>query len=193
MIQIDDKLISFDVIEKPFFCNITECHGACCVEGDAGAPLEKNEVIEIEKVLPEIWDDLSPEAQSVIDKQGVSYNDKDGDLVTSIVNGKDCVFTTYNKNGDCICAIEKAYREGRITFYKPISCHLYPIRIKDYKTFSAINLHQWKICKAAEILGAQKGIKAYVFLKKPLIRKYGKQWYKELENVANEWLKHKIK
>lgn len=191
MIQIDDTLVSLDVIERSFLCDLSHCKGACCVEGDSGAPLEAEEVAELEKVLPEIWDDLSPQAQAVIRKQGVAYTDADGDLVTSIVNHKDCVFTCYDATGICQCAIEKAFREGRVQFYKPVSCHLYPVRITKYDTFQAVNCHRWEVCKAAELLGEKEKLPVYKFLKAPLIRKFGEAWYKTLETCAEEWLKQK--
>ena len=191
MIQIDDTLISLDIIERKFICDITQCKGACCIEGDSGAPLDKEEYDVLHKLLPEVWDDLSPEAQKIIEKQGVGYIDSDGDLVTSIVNNKDCVFTYYDEKGTCLCAVEKAYREGRVDFYKPISCHLYPIRIKVYDTFRAVNYNKWNLCKAAEVLGTKEGVPIYKFLKEPLVRKFGEAWYSELELVAEEWLKQK--
>ena len=122
MIQIDDTLVSLDVIERYFLCDLSKCKGECCVEGDSGAPLEDSELAKLQKVLPIIWNDLSPKAQEVINKQGVAYIDEEGDTVTSIVNGKDCVFTCYDTDGTCKCAIEKAYREGKTDFYKPVSC-----------------------------------------------------------------------
>ena len=126
MIQIDNTLVSLDVLERQFLCDLSHCKGICCVEGDSGAPLLEEEVGELEKALPVIWDDLAPKAQEIIKKQGVAYIDEEGDLVTSIVNGKDCVFTCYDADGTCKCAVEKAYREGKLSFYKPVSCHLYP-------------------------------------------------------------------
>ena len=131
MLQIQDVVVSFDVLKEKFLCDLSACKGACCIEGDAGAPVELDEVEKLEEVLPLIWDELSPGARTVIDKQGVVYVDQEGDLVTSIVNGKDCVFTCYDEKGCCYCAIEKAYREGKADFLKPVSCHLYPIRVKD--------------------------------------------------------------
>ena len=125
MIQIDDTLVSLDLIEANFICDLAQCKGICCVEGDSGAPLEKSEIAKLEKALPVVWNDLSPEAQAIINKQGVAYIDCEGDIVTSIVNNKDCVFTCYDSDGTCKCAIEKAYREGKLSFYKPVSCHLY--------------------------------------------------------------------
>lgn len=186
MIQIDDVIVSFDVFKEKFCCNIDACKGECCIEGDAGAPLEDAEVELLEKALPAVWNDLSEEAREVINRQGVCYRDEEGDLVTSIVNGKDCVFTCYDEKGYCLCAIEKAYREGRIDFYKPISCHLYPIRITDYPSFKALNYHRWNVCKAAVLLGEKKNIPVYKFLKEPLVRKFGKEWYEELEIAAEE-------
>jgi Protein of unknown function (DUF3109). len=186
MIQIDDTIISFDVFKEKFLCNLDACKGECCIEGDAGAPLEEEEVEQLKKVLPVIWEDLSSEAQAVIEKQGVCYKDGDGDLVTSIVNGKDCVFTCYDEKGCCYCAIEKAYREGKVDFYKPVSCHLYPIRVQKYPEFKAVNYHRWSVCKAAVLLGEKEDMPIYKFLKEPLIRKFGEDWYTELEIAAEE-------
>ena len=173
MVQIDDVVVSLDVFREKFLCNLDVCKGECCIEGDAGAPVELDEVEKLEEVLPVIWNDLSPEARAVIDKQGVVYTDQDGDLVTSIVNGKDCVFTCYDDKGYCYCAIEKAYREGRCSFYKPVSCHLYPIRVGNFGPFKAVNYHKWDVCKAAVILGKKENLPVYKFLKEPLIRKFG--------------------
>lgn len=186
MVQIDDTLISLDLLTEKFLCNLDGCKGECCVEGDAGAPLEKEEVEEIEKVLPLIWDDLSPEAKEIINEQGVCYKDWDDDLVTSIVNGKDCVFTCYDDKGICYCAIEKAYREGKTDFYKPVSCHLYPVRIQNYSGFQAVNYHKWSVCKGAVIMGQKENMPLYKFLKVPLIRKFGEAWYEQLEIAAEE-------
>lgn len=186
MVQIDDVIVSLDVFREKFLCDLYACKGECCIEGDAGAPVELEEVEKLEEVLPVIWDDLAPEAQEVINRQGVVYTDEEGDLVTSIVNGKDCVFTCYDEKGYCYCAIEKAYREGKCNFYKPISCHLYPIRIGDYGPYKAVNYHRWDVCKAAVLLGKKENLPVYKFLKEPLIRKFGAEWYQELENVAKE-------
>lgn len=191
MIQIDNTLVSLDVIECPFICDLSHCKGACCVEGDSGAPLQKKEIAELEKALPFVWDDLSPQAQAVINKQGVAYIDQEGEIVTSIVDNKNCVFTCYDADGVCKCAVEKAYRAGKISFYKPISCHLYPIRITEYDTFSAVNYNRWKICKAAEVLGKKEKLPLYQFLKEPLIRRFGEKWFQHLEQVATEWEKQK--
>lgn len=192
MIQIDDVVISLDVLKEYFFCNLDDCKGECCIEGDAGAPLELDEVTKIEDVLPIIWEDLSSEAKKVIKKQGVAYTDQEGDLVTSIVNNKDCAFTCYDDKGYCYCAIEKAYREGKTDFYKPISCHLYPVRVGDFGPYKALNYHQWDICKAAKVLGEAKKTAVYQFVKEPLIRKFGKEWYNELLEAVEELKKQKL-
>lgn len=186
MIQIDDIVVSLDVIKEKFVCDLGACKGQCCVEGDAGAPVEQDEVKELEDVLPIVWDELSEEARKVIERQGVVYTDLDGDLVTSIVNGKDCVFTCHDADGNCFCAIEKAFRAGKTKFYKPISCHLYPIRVGDFGPYKALNYHRWDVCKAAVLLGQKEGVPVYRFLKEPLIRKFGQAWYDELEIAARE-------
>lgn len=192
MVQVGDVIVSFDVFREKFLCDLDACKGVCCIEGDAGAPVELEEVEKLEEALPVIWNELSPEAQAVIDKQGVVYTDQEGDLVTSIVNGKDCVFTCYDERGYCYCAIEKAFREGRCNFYKPISCHLYPIRIGNCGPYKALNYNRWNICKAAVALGEKKGVAVYQFLKEPLIRRFGEDWYAELELVAEELEKQKM-
>lgn len=187
MIQIDDAIVALDIIDECFLCDLEACKGECCVEGESGAPLEKGEVAILKDVLSTVWDDLSPQAQDVINKQGVAYKDRDGEMVTSIVNGKDCVFTYYDDEGICKCAIEKAYKEGKIDFYKPISCHLYPIRLEEFKNFTAVNYHRWRVCKAAVALGEKEGLRIYQFLKEPLIRKFGQIWYDELCIAAEEY------
>ena len=192
MFQIDDTLVSLDVVERCFLCDLAHCKGQCCVEGDSGAPLEEAELPKLQAVLPLIWDDLSPEAQAIIKKQGVAYIDEEGDLVTSIVNGKDCVFTCYDADGVCKCAIEKAYRAGKTDFYKPVSCHLYPVRITQYRDFQAVNYHRWEVCKAAELLGEREKLPVYRFLKEPLIRKFGQEWYEALDECAQEWEKQRL-
>ena len=186
MIQINDVVVSLDVLQEKFLCNLDACKGECCIEGDAGAPVELDEVMKLEEVLPVILDELATEARAVIEKQGVVYTDQEGDLVTSIVNNKDCVFTCYDEKGCCYCAIEKAFREGKTDFYKPISCHLYPIRIGDYGPYKAVNSNRWDVCKAEVLLGKKEKRPVYTFLKEPLIRKFGEEWYKELVTVAEE-------
>lgn len=180
MLQIDHTLISEEVIDKNFLCDLSSCKGRCCIEGESGAPLEAYEKKLLENVLPAIWGDLSEKARAVIKRQGVCYTDSDGDLVTSIVEGENCVFTCYDEKGCCYCSIEKAYKEGKTEFYKPVSCHLYPVRVTGYGKFLAVNYHQWRICKPALIAGNRKGVKVYRFLKEALIRRFGKEWYDKL-------------
>ncbi len=189
MIQIQDTLVTLDIVERFFCCDLEKCLGECCIEGDAGAPITQEEKKILEDILPEIWADLLPAAQRAIEENGVSYADPEGEEVTQIVDGKNCAFSYYGANGMCLCAIEKAYREGRIDFYKPISCHLYPLRLKEYDGFTAVNYHRWKICKCAEVLGRAKGVRVYEFLKEPLIRRFGQEWYDELALTCREYLK----
>ncbi|MDE6158378.1 MAG: DUF3109 family protein [Muribaculaceae bacterium] len=189
MLQIQDTLVSLDLAERFFCCDLDACKGQCCLDGDAGAPLSDGEADEIRRVLPEIWDDLLPAARLEIEENGVSYTDIEGDEVTALVNGSNCVFATLDENGCWICAIERAFRQGRIDFYKPVSCHLYPVRIKEYDSFTAVNYHRWKICKAAEVLGRAKGIRAYRFLEGPLRRRFGNEWYEELSLTCDEYIK----
>ncbi len=189
MLQIQDTLVSLDLLERHFLCDLDKCLGQCCIEGDAGAPVTEEECRKIEEILPEIMDDLTPAAQAEIRENGVAYVDEEGDLVTSLVNGGQCVFTTFGAGGMCHCAIEKAWREGRVDFMKPVSCHLYPVRVKEYPTFTAVNYHRWNICKCAEVLGRKQGLRAYEFLKGPLTRRFGQEWYDELAATAEEYFK----
>jgi hypothetical protein len=186
MIQIDDTIISVDCLTEKFCCDLEACKGECCIEGDAGAPVELEEVAALEEALPVVWPMLSASAQAVIDRQGVVYTDEEGDLVTSIVNGKDCVFTCYGEDGTCYCALERAYREGKTSFYKPISCHLYPIRLKKVGDCMALNYNRWDVCKMAVVKGRQLDLPVYRFLKAPLIRRFGEAWYAELESAVEE-------
>lgn len=194
MLQIGNTIISFDILTKRFVCNLECCKGACCVEGDAGAPLLEEEVKEIEAVLPIIWDMLSNPARQVINEKGISYRDPEGELVTQIVNGKDCVFA-FHENGCCYCAIERAARQGMCKFLKPVSCHLYPIRVSNLKDgLKALNYHRWDICHSAMLHGEQSenGVPLYRYLKEPLIRRFGQEWYNELELTVSEMEKQHI-
>ena len=187
MIQIDDTIISTDLFDTRFCCDLSVCKGECCVEGDSGAPLEQAELAKLEEVLPVVWDDLSEKSKAVIERQGVSYVDVEGDLVTSIVGQGECVFSRFEEDGTCICAIEKAYREGRVGFYKPISCHLYPVRLETLRNGTvALNVHRWKVCRCAFAKGQEENVPLYVFLKEPLIRRFGREWYEKVEIAAEE-------
>ena len=189
MLQIRDTLVSLDLVERYFCCDLDACLGACCIEGDAGAPVTEEESRRIEEVVDSVRGDLLPRAVEMIDREGVSYVDCEGDLVTQIVDGRDCVFTCYAPGGKCLCALERSYREGRFDMVKPISCRLYPVRLKEYDGFTAVNLHRWKICRPAEVLGRKLGLRAYQFLKEPLIARFGESWYEELKFTAEEYLR----
>ncbi len=186
MLQIGDTIISSEILEEDFLCDLLKCLGQCCVDGDSGAPLTKEEISILKEIEAEIWEDLTPEAQTVIKKQGAYYIDEDGDYVTSLVNKKECVYAYYDKDNICKCAIEKAYKEKKISFYKPISCHLYPIRVTEYSKFTALNYHKWSVCGPARICGKKNELKVYQFLKEALIRRFGEEWYEQLEIAAKE-------
>ncbi len=188
IIQVGDVLVSPDIIAEKFCCDLDKCKGECCVEGDAGAPLTMDEIAGIEDALDIVWNDMSASAQAVVDKQGVAYNDRDGDLVTSIVNGKDCVFTCY-ENGCCLCALERAYLGGKTKFIKPISCALYPIREKRFAGgLVGLNYNRWDVCRPAVEKGRELGLPVYKFLEGPLVRRFGKEWYQELCEIAETLL-----
>jgi len=190
MIQIQNTLISDDIFEEQFICDLCKCKGQCCVEGESGAPITKEEFDRMNEILPEIRKDLSPKALELIDKQGIAYTDTDGELVTSIIEGKECVFARFDEDGICKCVIDSAFREERISVQKPISCHLYPIRLHEYADFTAVNYHRWSVCRPALKLGRKEGVPLYRFLREPLIRKFGEEWYREVVEAA-AWLKEK--
>lgn len=185
MVQIDNTIISFDIFDKHFCCNLSACLGACCVEGESGAPLENDEISLISDNYTQIRPLITSKGRQIIEKLGFFVEDIDGDKVTPIIEGKECAYC-YFEGEICKCAIEKAWNKKLIKFQKPISCHLYPIRITKYQNFDAINLHSWKICRPALILGKSTQIPVYQFLKEPLIRKYGQDWYSQIEIAAKE-------
>lgn len=185
----DNTLVSLDVLEKEFCCDLDTCRGSCCIEGDAGAPLTVEEEEKIQSILPVLLPEMTKEAKAVVEAQGIAYNDPSNERVTSIVNNKDCIFARTDHNGWCYCLIEKAYNAGKIDFKKPISCHLYPIRLTKVGEYTGLEYHRWDICHCARILGKKKHIPLYQFLKEPLIRRFGQAWYEELELTANEWKK----
>lgn len=191
MLQIGDALVSLDLAERFFCCDLDKCLGQCCIEGDAGAPITQNEYDIIKERVGIIWNDLLPSCQLEIKENGVGYIDEEGDLVTSIVDGRNCVFTCYAPGGKCLCAFDKAYREGRCDFRKPISCFLYPLRLTEYPTFTAVNYHRWKICSSAEENGRKLGIRLYQFMREPLIERFGQAWYDELVEACEAYLNQK--
>lgn len=188
MLEIKDTLVSLDLIERFFCCDLDTCLGACCIEGDAGAPVTENECEELRRIYPLIKDTLLPSGAAAIERDGVAYVDEEGDLVTTIVDGGNCAFSRYREGGMCVCAVEEAYNRGLTPMRKPMSCYLYPVRLKQFKSFTAVNFHRWKICKCAEVLGRKHGIRAYKFLAGPLTERFGKEWYDELCEAAEAYL-----
>lgn len=202
IIEIQNVLVSLDIITERFCCDLSSCKGQCCIEGDAGAPVTLDEVMQLENVLDDVWEDMSASAQAVVDKQGVAYTDQEGDLVTSIVGGKDCVFTYYDDlqidgktiHNCCLCATEKAFRAGKTSWCKPISCALYPIRVKQLSNgLVGLNYHRWSVCRDGIRLGQQLDMPVYKFLRGPLIQRFGQEWYDELCQVATEVEKQGIR
>ncbi len=181
MIEVGKTLISDDVIEEQFVCDLTRCKGACCVEGELGAPLNEDELLQIDEVIELVKPYLSQAAINVLEKEGGYILDEDGDFSTTTINGEECAFAFYDKNKVLKCSIEQAHKEGKTTFQKPISCHLYPIRISKLPDFEALNYDRWQICSPACDLGKNLKVPVYEFLKEALIRKYGEEWYMELE------------
>ena len=184
MIQIQHTILSKNIFDVCFICNLAKCKGQCCIEGTSGAPITREEFQQINEILPIIWDELSDEAQQLIEKQGIAYTDVDGELVTSIINGAECVFTYTDADDVCKCVIDTAFREGRVAVQKPISCHLYPIRLKEYDGFTAVNYDKWSVCQSAVRLGRKEGVALYQFLKEPLVRRFGEEWYNEVCEAA---------
>ncbi|HMC00141.1 MAG TPA: DUF3109 family protein [Flavobacteriaceae bacterium] len=184
MFQLGKTIVSEDIIKKDFVCNLSACKGACCVDGDAGAPLEKEEV----KILEDIYDNVKPflreEGIKAIELQGKYTTSEDSEFETPLINGADCAYVIFDDKKTALCAIEEAYNQGKINWKKPISCHLYPVRVKDYTEFSAVNYHEWQICDDACALGKELQVSIYKFVKEALIRKFGEDWYMELEKIA---------
>jgi hypothetical protein len=186
MITIGNTVISEDIVDKFFVCDLQKCKGACCVEGDAGAPLEKKEAMKLEKIYDQVKPYLSKAGIKTIEKEGFYVEDEDGDFSTPTIKGKECVYALYDKQGILKCGIEQAYLDGKVKFRKPISCYLYPIRITKYDHYEAVNYERWHICNPACRNGKDLGVPLYIFLKEPLISKYGKDWYSELEKQIRE-------
>ena len=186
MFRIGETLVSEEIIETHFHCNVSACKGACCIEGNGGAPLEKSEAKIIEKNFKKIEPYISEKTKKIVKEKGKYVYDKDGKMETPLVDGKACVYVHYNFGGVLECGIEKAYNEGAIKFKKPLSCHLYPIRIKEYSSFTAVNYHRWGICSSACSFGKELKKPLYEFVKEALIKRFGSAWYLELEKVSKE-------
>jgi len=188
MFLIEGKLVSDEILEEKFVCDLSACKGACCVDGDYGAPLEKAEIEILEKIQEAISPFLSESGKAALKKEGL-YTEQEGvGFTTTLVNGKECAYMTTNEKGIAQCGFETAWKAGATDFRKPISCHLYPIRVKKNEVvdFEALNYDRWDICKAACTLGSKLKVPVYKFLKEPLIRKYGESFYEALEEAANK-------
>jgi len=184
MFQLGKTLVSESIIEKDFVCNLSACKGTCCIDGDAGAPLEESEVKILKDIYPIIKPFMRPEGINSVENHGTSLVTSDGEFETPLVNDVECAYVILDNKGIALCAIEQAYNQGLVDWKKPISCHLYPIRIKEYTEFSAVNYHQWDICSDACSLGKELQVPVYKFVKDALIRKFGEDWYYDLEEVA---------
>lgn len=190
MIQIGNYIFSLDVLEKNFKCNLSKCRGDCCLEGDAGAPLSKSEVELLKKIFDKVKPYLREEGIRAIEKQGTSVVDKDGDDVTALVDNRECAYSVFD--GDVLlCGIENAWRDGAVEFQKPVSCHLFPIRVKKFRDITAVNYQELEICKSAVKCGQDEGVPVYKFLKEPIIRAFGEDVYNELCEAANYLNKRK--
>ncbi len=184
MFQLGKTIVSEDIIEKDFICNLSACKGACCVDGDAGAPLDKEEAELLKTIYPKIKPFLRKEGTIAVESQGTSIVTENGELETPLINGGDCAYVFFDEHKTALCGIEEAYNQGEISWKKPVSCHLYPVRVKDYSEFSAVNYHHWHICDDACTLGKELQVPVYKFVKEALISKFGEDWYMELEKVA---------
>ncbi len=186
MFQLGKTIVSEDIIEKEFVCNLSVCKGKCCIDGEAGAPLEEEELKLLLDIYPKIKPFLRPEGIAAIENQGL-FITNEGEYETTLINEKECAYAIFDKNNTAKCGIEEAYNQGEINWKKPISCHLYPVRIMDYSEFSAVNYHKWPICDDACTLGKELQVPVYKFVKEALIRKFGEDWYSELEKVAKNY------
>ena len=186
MFQLGKTIVSEDIIEKDFVCNLNACKGACCIEGEAGAPVTEQEVAILKEIYPKVKPFLRLEGIAAIEQQGTYIKTDLNELETPLVEGKECAYVTFTDKGIASCGIEDAFNAGSIDFRKPISCHLYPVRVQDYSEFSAVNYHRWPICDDACTLGKELQVPVYKFVKTALIRKFGENWYTALEKLASE-------
>lgn len=189
MFQIGKTIVSEEIIDNDFVCNLTACKGACCIDGDAGAPLEDKET----EILVDIYQDVKPflraEGIAAIEEQGAFVKGEDGEWETPLVNGSECAYVVFSDNGTVKCGLEDAYNKGITSWKKPVSCHLYPVRTREYTEFTGVNYHKWEICDPACSLGEELKVPVYKFVKEALVRKFGEEWYSELELVAQEYTK----
>jgi len=188
MFQLGKTLVSEEIIENDFVCNLSACKGACCVDGDAGAPLEEEETVILVDIYAKVKPFLRPEGIKAIEEQGAFIKGEDGEWETPLVNKSECAYVIFSEGGIAKCGLEEAYEKGVTSWKKPVSCHLYPVRVKEYSQLTAINYHKWQLCDPACQLGESLQVPIYKFVKEGLIRKFGKKWYKELEQAAKDHL-----
>lgn len=188
MFQIEKTLISEELLENEFVCNLNACSGACCVDGDSGAPLEAHETGVLNEIFDQVKPFLRPEGIRAIKEQGTFVQGEDGEWETPLIDGGECAYVVYSKDGIAKCGLEEAYDKGATLWKKPISCHLYPVRVKEYSEFTAVNYHKWAICDAACALGKELTVPVYKFVKEALLRKFGEEWYRQLQAVAQKHL-----
>ncbi|TMU54894.1 DUF3109 family protein [Flagellimonas algicola] len=186
MFQIGKTIVSEEIIDNDFVCNLTACKGACCVDGEYGAPLEDAETAILAEIFPKVKPYLRPEGIKAIEEQGAFVKGEDGEWETPLVNKSECAYVIFDDKGITKCGIEAAHLDGAVSWKKPISCHLYPVRTREYSEFTAVNYHRWEICDPACQLGKELKVPIYKFVKDALIRKFGAAWYRELEEVAKE-------
>ena len=191
MVEIEDKIISDELFEKKFVCDLQKCKGGCCVEGDSGAPLKSKEIKEIATNLSIIKSEMSTKGLNAIKNNDFHYVDSDGDKVTKLVDGKECVFVVFDKNNIAKCSIESAFRKNKINFNKPISCHLYPVRVKKYDSFTAVNVDSWHVCKPACECGTELNVPVFKFLKDAIIRSWGLDFFNHLDFIYNDFFSKK--
>ncbi len=189
MLQLGKTIISEEIIENDFVCNLNACKGACCIDGDAGAPLEDKETEILVDIYRDVMPFLKPEGIAAIEDQGAFVKGEDGEWETPLVNGSECAYVVFSENQTAKCGLEEAYNQGVTTWKKPVSCHLYPIRVKEYTELTAVNYHKWEICDPACSLGVELQVPVYEFVREALIRKFGDKWYGELEKIAKDHIK----
>ena len=187
MIEIQNTLISSELISEHFHCDLNACKGACCVDGEAGAPLEEAETQVLMEIFGKVKPFLRPEGVAAIEEQGCFVKGADGEWETPLINKKECAYAVFSENGTARCGIEVAQQAGAIKWKKPISCHLYPVRVKEYRMLTAVNYHRWHICDPACSLGKSLKMPIYRFVKEALVRKFGQEWYDDLEAAAKEY------
>ncbi|MBM71897.1 MAG: hypothetical protein CL847_03845 [Crocinitomicaceae bacterium] len=191
MILVGDKLLSEEIFDKQFACDLNVGKGACCIEGEGGAPLTEEECAILDEIFDEVKPYLSEEGLKEIEQTGLFTVGQDGGLETPLLGGRACVYATKSPNGTLHCGIEQAFREGKTSWEKPISCHLYPIRIKELVDFTALNYHKWSICEGARVYGAAKDISVLEFCKEALVRRFGLEWYAEAVKTYEVWKQKK--